>query len=106
MARALASVRQHESRSRRVTFREGGIRVEIEDIDTSGNSLALLAQNRFQIVEGGVAAATSTRSTRTFRKSFKPIVAIRVTSPLHHRLSHPRRPEGQESPTSRSSRAA
>ncbi len=37
-------------------FRDAGIKVEMEDIDTSANTLALLAQNRLQIVAGRDAA--------------------------------------------------
>src|SRR5215831_6717791 len=37
-------------------FKEVGIKVEIEDIDTSANTIALLAQNRLQIVAGGISA--------------------------------------------------
>src|SRR5215475_16084708 len=37
-------------------FREHGIRIEIEDIDSSVNAMALLAQNRLQVVEGGISA--------------------------------------------------
>jgi NitT/TauT family transport system substrate-binding protein len=37
-------------------FREVGIKLVPEDLDTSANVLALLAQNRLQIVEGGISA--------------------------------------------------
>src|SRR5579864_7554296 len=37
-------------------FKQYGINVEIEDIDTSANTMVLLATNRLQIVAGGVAA--------------------------------------------------
>ena len=35
-------------------FREFGIKPEIELIEFSANAIALLAQNRFQIVAGGI----------------------------------------------------
>src|SRR5258707_15679345 len=37
-------------------FREVGIKVEIDDIDTSANTMALLATNRLQIIAGGISA--------------------------------------------------
>ena len=37
-------------------MKEAGIRLVVEDLDTSANVLALLAQNQLQIVEGGVSA--------------------------------------------------
>ena len=37
-------------------FREVGIRVVIDPLDTAANAIALLAQNQFQIIEGGIAA--------------------------------------------------
>ena len=33
-------------------FRAAGIKVEVDDLDTSTDSLAVVAQNRYQIVEG------------------------------------------------------
>src|SRR5687768_7056598 len=37
-------------------FKEFGIKPEIELIESSANAIALLAQNRFQIVAGGISA--------------------------------------------------
>src|SRR5258705_7449893 len=37
-------------------FKEAGINLKVEDLDTSANVLAMLAQNRLQIVEGGISA--------------------------------------------------
>ena len=37
-------------------FKEVGIKLQIEELDTSANVLAMLAQNRLQIIEGGVSA--------------------------------------------------
>src|SRR5467141_4819823 len=37
-------------------FKEAGIKIEMEDIDTSANTIALLAQNRLQIIAGGISA--------------------------------------------------
>ena len=55
-------------------FRDAGIKVEMEDIDTSANTLALLAQNRLQIVAGGISAGyfNAAGLRRTFRSSSSP----------------------------------
>ncbi len=37
-------------------FKEYGLKVSIEDINTSANTIAMLATNRLQIVAGGIAA--------------------------------------------------
>src|ERR1700685_1822908 len=37
-------------------FKEVGIKVEIDDIDTSANTIALLATNRLQVIAGGHSA--------------------------------------------------
>ncbi len=37
-------------------FKEFGIKVVNENLDTAANSIALLAQNQFQLVEGGISA--------------------------------------------------
>src|SRR5689334_2002791 len=38
-------------------FKDVGIKVEVTDLDTSTDSLAVVAQNRLQIVGGGLSAA-------------------------------------------------
>ena len=38
-------------------FKAFGIKVETQDLDTSANVIALLAQNQLQVVEGGISAA-------------------------------------------------
>ena len=38
-------------------FKEYGIKVVIEDLDSSIDALAVVAQNRLQVVEGGISAA-------------------------------------------------
>src|SRR3984893_18424185 len=38
-------------------FKDYGIKVVIEDIDSSIDALAVVAQNRLQVVEGGLSAA-------------------------------------------------
>src|SRR5262249_49788523 len=37
-------------------FREVGIKVVIDPLDSAANAIALLAQNQFQVIEGGIAA--------------------------------------------------
>src|SRR5215470_12336650 len=37
-------------------FREVGIKLQLEELDTSANVLALLAQNQLQLIEGGISA--------------------------------------------------
>ena len=37
-------------------FKEVGINLDIQLLDTSANNLALLAQNQMQIIEGGISA--------------------------------------------------
>ena len=37
-------------------FKDQGIKVELDAIDSSANAFALLAQNRYQVVEGGLSA--------------------------------------------------
>lgn len=64
-------------------FREAGIKVELSDLDTSSDSLAVVAQNRLQIVGGGLSAAYF----NAVEKSLPVTVAFdRVSSPLGHKL--------------------
>src|SRR6201994_1280635 len=64
-------------------FRDAGIKVEMEDIDTSANTLALLAQNRLQIVAGGISAGYFNGIEKNL-----PIIIIadRVSTPIGHNL--------------------
>src|SRR3954471_18676066 len=64
-------------------FRDAGIKVEIIDLDTSSDSLAVVAQNRLQIVGGGLSAAYF----NAVEKNLPVTVAFdRVSSPLGHKL--------------------
>src|SRR6266576_3513711 len=64
-------------------FREAGIKAEVVDLDTSTDSLAVVAQNRLQVVGGGLSAAF----VNAVEKNFPVIVASdRVSSPLGHKL--------------------
>src|SRR3984957_18049505 len=64
-------------------FKEYGINVETEDLDTSANVIALLAQNQLQVVEGGISAGYFNALDKNL-----PITMVmdRVSSPLGHHL--------------------
>ena len=64
-------------------FREVGIKIEIDDIDTSANTLALLATNRLQIIAGGISAGYFNAIEKDL-----PIIIIadRVSTPIGHNL--------------------
>ncbi len=64
-------------------FKEAGIRLEIDDIDTSSNTIALLATNRLQFVAGGIAAGYFNAIEKNL-----PIIIIsdRVSTPIGHSL--------------------
>src|SRR6516165_1168489 len=64
-------------------FREVGIKVEIDDIDTSANTIALLATNRLQIIAGGISAGYFNAIEKDL-----PIIVIadRVSTPIGHNL--------------------
>jgi len=64
-------------------FKEFGIKVEIEDIDTSANTIALLAQNRLQIVAGGISAGYFNALEKGLPVT---VIADRVSTPIGHNL--------------------
>ncbi len=64
-------------------FREAGIKVEIEDIDTSANTIALLATNRLQIVAGGISAGYFNAIEKDLPIT---VIADRVSAPIGHNL--------------------
>ena len=64
-------------------FREYGIKVVNEDLDTAANSIALLAQNQLQIVEGGISAGYFNALEKNLPVT---MVLDRVSSPLGHNL--------------------
>jgi NitT/TauT family transport system substrate-binding protein len=76
-------------------FRDVGIKVEMEDIDTSASAIALLATNRLQIVAGGISAGYFNAIDKGL-----PIIAIadRVSAPIGHNLML--RPDLKDSITS------
>src|ERR1700731_910613 len=64
-------------------FKDYGIKVVIEDLDSSIDALAIVAQNRLQVVEGGISAAYF----NAIDKNLPVTIAIdRVSSPLSHKL--------------------
>src|SRR5579883_163739 len=64
-------------------FKERGIKVVTEDIDSSIEALALVAQNRLQVVEGGISAAYF----NAIEKNLPVTIAMdRVSTPLNHKL--------------------
>ena len=64
-------------------FREAGVKVEIEDLDSSANVMTLLAQGQLQIVEGGISVGYFNAIERNLPIT---IVADRVSTPLSHKL--------------------
>jgi NitT/TauT family transport system substrate-binding protein len=64
-------------------MKEAGIKLQVEDLDTTANVLALLAQNQLQIVEGGISAGYFNGLEKNL-----PITMVmdRVSSPLGHNL--------------------
>src|SRR3954469_2045761 len=64
-------------------FREAGIKVELNDLDSSTDSIAVVAQNRLNIVGGGISAAYFNAIEKNFPIT---IAADRVSSPLGHKL--------------------
>jgi NitT/TauT family transport system substrate-binding protein len=64
-------------------FKDYGIKVVTEDIDSSIDALAIVAQNQLQVVEGGISAAYF----NAIDKNLPVTIAIdRVSSPLSHKL--------------------
>src|ERR1700680_4936197 len=64
-------------------FKEAGLNVVIEDINTSANTIAMLATNRLQIVAGGISAGYFTALQKDVQIS---IIADRVSTPIRHNL--------------------
>jgi NitT/TauT family transport system substrate-binding protein len=64
-------------------FKGYGIKLEIEDLDSSANAIALLAQNRYQIVAGGISAGYFNALEKDL-----PVVIVtdRVSTPIGHNL--------------------
>src|SRR3974390_951365 len=64
-------------------FKQYGLNVVIDDIDTSANTIAMLATNRLQIVAGGIAAGYFNALDKGVPVT---IIADRVSTPIRHEL--------------------
>jgi NitT/TauT family transport system substrate-binding protein len=64
-------------------FKEYGIKLEIEDIESSANVIALLAQGRLNMVAGGISAGYFNAIEKNLPIA---IVADRVSTPIRHNL--------------------
>jgi len=64
-------------------FKQAGINVTTEDLDTTANSIALLSQNQFDIIEGGISAGYFNGLEKDL-----PITMVmdRVSTPIGHNL--------------------
>jgi NitT/TauT family transport system substrate-binding protein len=64
-------------------FKEAGLNVVIDDIDTSANTMVLLAQNRLQVIAGGVSAGYFNAIDKGL-----PVIIVgdRVSTPIGHNL--------------------
>jgi NitT/TauT family transport system substrate-binding protein len=64
-------------------FKEYGIKLEWDDIDTTANVIALLAQGKYQIVAGGISAGYFNALEKNLPIT---IVSDRVSTPIGHNL--------------------
>jgi NitT/TauT family transport system substrate-binding protein len=64
-------------------FAEAGIKVQLDDIDTSANVIPLLAQNQYNIVAGGISAGIFNALEKNFPIT---MLADRVSTPIQHNL--------------------
>jgi len=64
-------------------FKQFGIKLEIEDIESSANVIALLAQGRLNMVAGGISAGYFNAIDKNLPVT---IVADRVSTPIRHNL--------------------
>lgn len=64
-------------------FKQYGLNVVIDDIDTSANTIAMLATNRLQIIAGGISAGYFNALEKGVPVT---IIADRVSTPIRHEL--------------------
>ena len=64
-------------------FKEAGIKLEWDDIDSTANVIALLAQNQYQIVAGGISAGIFNALEKNLPIT---MLADRVSTPIGHNL--------------------
>ena len=69
--------------SARGYFKDFGIKLDSSDLDTTANSIALLSQNQFDVIEGGIAAGYFNGLEKEL-----PITMVmdRVSTPIGHNL--------------------
>src|ERR1700721_618643 len=69
--------------SARGYFKDFGIKLDSSDLDTTANSIALLSQNQFDVIEGGIAAGYFNGLEKDL-----PITMVmdRVSTPIGHNL--------------------
>ena len=83
-------------------FKEAGIKLDMDYINSSADVMAMVAQNQYQIVEGGISAGYFNAIEKNLPLS---IVADRTSSPLFHNIMLRPRTEGHDQDRSRISRA-
>jgi NitT/TauT family transport system substrate-binding protein len=64
-------------------FKEAGIKLQWDDIDTTANVIALLAQGKYQIVAGGISAGIFNALEKNLPIT---ILSDRVSTPIGHNL--------------------
>jgi NitT/TauT family transport system substrate-binding protein len=64
-------------------FKDVGIKVQTEDLDTSANSIALLSQNQFDVIEGGISAGYFNALEKNLPIT---VVMSRVSTPIGHNI--------------------
>src|SRR5947207_2232173 len=64
-------------------FKEYGIKLQWDDIDSTANVIALLAQNRYQMVAGGISAGIFNALEKNLPIT---MLADRVSTPIGHNL--------------------
>lgn len=82
MARSLASLGTYMAIEKGY-FKDVGIDVEIEDLDSSADAMAILAQGSMQMIEGGISAGFFNALDRGLPIT---IVADRTSSPIGHKI--------------------
>lgn len=82
MARSLASLGTYMAIEKGY-FKEAGVDVEIIDLDSSADAMAILAQGQMQMIEGGIGAGFFNALDRNL-----PIIiaADRTSSPIGHKI--------------------
>ena len=69
--------------SARGYFKDVGIKLDSSDLDTTANSIALLSQGQFDVIEGGISAGYFNGLEKGLPIT---MVMLRVTTPIGHNL--------------------